>query len=210
MATTAAYSSNIVVEESLSHTTWVPGTTLVTLAAGTLALTRASTTTQIFSGSTAAQIVKMPDGTTLIPDPIAAVATIGWTGKFYNDGTVSFAVQDSTGTALFTLNPGQRVEIKSTLTTAAAGWTWQITDKSSLKTKSGVVALGAFAGNPKTSTVTFTTAYPDTNYSILLTGTDARFYTYQTKLAGGFVINCNANQALTGPVQWETVYIGET
>ena len=84
-----------------------------------------------------------------------------------------------------------------------------IEEAKSLRTKSGNIAPGTFAGNPKKATVTFATNYPSLSYSIFITGFDARFYTYESKLVGGFVINCNANQVLTGDVHWETVYNGE-
>jgi hypothetical protein len=68
--------------------------------------------------------------------------------------------------------------------------------------KSGTVAGGSFAGNPKIYTATFGTAFPDTNYAVAVTGGDDRSYTFQTKLAGSFVINTNANLAITGDVDW--------
>lgn len=76
--------------------------------------------------------------------------------------------------------------------------------------KTGLVPAVDFVGAPRVATVTFAQAYPDANYSIAITGVDARSWTYQTKTAAGFVINTNANQALTGEVSWQTFYQGET
>jgi hypothetical protein len=211
MALTAAYVSNEIVEACLAHLAWNPGTTLVTLASGTLSLTLASTCVQIFSGATAGQIVKMPDASTLVVDPSAGspVATIGWGWDLWNDGTASVAVQDSAGTALFTLNPGQRGRIKNTTIVATGGWTWTIENKGDLKIKSGSVAIGSFAGNPKVATVTFTTAFPDANYSVSIQAGDARIVSYQSAIAASFVINLNANQAPTAAVKWVAIYNGE-
>lgn len=81
---------------------------------------------------------------------------------------------------------------------AAAGISW-----ANVPTiKSGTVAGGSFAGNPKVFTVTFNTAFPDTNYAVNIEGEDNRTLTFQTKLAGSFVINTNANLAIAGGVDW--------
>jgi hypothetical protein len=76
--------------------------------------------------------------------------------------------------------------------------------------KSGVVAAGTFTGNPKTAAVTFTTAFPNTSYSIIITGLDSRVWTYSSKATTGFTISTNANQALTGEVSWQAIANGET
>jgi hypothetical protein len=41
-------------------------------------------------------------------------------------------------------------------------------------------------------------------------GVDSRSITYESKLAGSFVINLNANAAPTGEVSWEATASGET
>jgi len=68
--------------------------------------------------------------------------------------------------------------------------------------KSGVVAAGSFSLNPKKATVTFVTPFADATYSIVISGADTRIWSYESKGAGSFVINSNANQALTGEVSW--------
>lgn len=68
--------------------------------------------------------------------------------------------------------------------------------------KSGTVAGASFAGNPKIYTVTFGTAFPDTNYSVSVISEESRNWTFQSKLAGSFVMNSNANLALTLNVDW--------
>lgn len=76
--------------------------------------------------------------------------------------------------------------------------------------KAGFVAAGSFTGTPKKSTVTFGTAFPNTNYAIVFTGVDSRDFTYESKLAASFVISANANAALTGEVSWIAIDTGET
>jgi hypothetical protein len=83
-------------------------------------------------------------------------------------------------------------------------------NSSTLPTKSGSVTAASFSGNPKKRAVTFTTAFPGTTYEIHITGTDARAWSWESKLATGFTINANANQALTGNVDWSAIYSGET
>ena len=79
-----------------------------------------------------------------------------------------------------------------------------------LGTKAGTVAGASFAGNPKKFTVTFTTAYPNTNYSIQITGGVNRTFSYESKSTTGFVINSNANTAFAENVDWLTIATGES
>ena len=75
--------------------------------------------------------------------------------------------------------------------------------------KAGTVAGASFSGNPKKFTVTFTSAYPNTNYSITITGAINRSFTWESKLANGFTINSNANTSFTEDVNWITMSYGE-
>jgi len=79
-----------------------------------------------------------------------------------------------------------------------------------LKTKSGGIANTSFTGNPKKSTVTFSTAFPDTNYGVTITGEDARSWTIESKVVGSFIINTNSNTGLSGTTFWQAVAYGET
>ena len=81
---------------------------------------------------------------------------------------------------------------------------------SSLKMKSGRVQAAAFSGNPKTAAVTFTTPFSVSGYGVNLTGSDPRAWDVDSKTVSGFVINANANQALTGEVYWQATVDGET
>jgi len=68
--------------------------------------------------------------------------------------------------------------------------------------KSGTVLPTSFSGSPLKATVTFATAFENANYSILITGIDARSFTYEVKATTGFTINSNAALALTSNVDW--------
>lgn len=69
--------------------------------------------------------------------------------------------------------------------------------------RAGTVTPGSFTGNPKKATVTFSSALPDTNYTIKIEGGDSRVWSWESKTTTGFVINANANQPLTVDVDWE-------
>jgi len=79
-----------------------------------------------------------------------------------------------------------------------------------LKIKAGTVTAGSFAGSPKKATITFGTAFPSAIYAINITGADNRNWTWESKTAGSFVINTNANTVLTLNVDWSAIVIGES
>ena len=132
----------------------------------------------------------------------------------------------SNGTATFTNNTGGTFTVTGFVTgdTFVTGVTYSantltigqnqgqsnLTTTVGLRTKSGSVASGTFAGTPRTAAVTFTTAFANTNYSIQITGADNRSFTYQSKATTGFTINTNANTPLTGNVDWVAIEHGES
>jgi hypothetical protein len=80
--------------------------------------------------------------------------------------------------------------------------------------KSGVLIPGAFAGNPKKATVTFTTAFPDANYAVTLAAeaaNDKGFVPHvESKTAAGFVVNLGTNNiANLVAVGWHATPNGE-
>jgi hypothetical protein len=83
-------------------------------------------------------------------------------------------------------------------------------NSSTLPTKSGSVAPASFSGNPKKYAVVFATPFSSTSYEIHITGADSRGWSWESKTASGFTINANANQALTGNVDWSAIFSGET
>lgn len=78
-----------------------------------------------------------------------------------------------------------------------------------LKTKAGSIASASFGGTPLSASVTFSTVFNNTNYSVAVTGEDARIFTVESKTAGGFVVNTNSNTALTGTTYWTCTAYGE-
>lgn len=79
----------------------------------------------------------------------------------------------------------------------------------SLGIKSNTVAGASFSGSPLTYTVVFASAYPNTNYSITITGEVNRTFTWETKTVNGFIINANSATAFTEDVDWITKSHGE-
>jgi hypothetical protein len=68
--------------------------------------------------------------------------------------------------------------------------------------KAGAVSSASFGGSPFTSSVTFGTAYGDTQYAVTLTGEDDRIYVVNSKQTTGFIINTNSSTLFTGSVYW--------
>ena len=81
---------------------------------------------------------------------------------------------------------------------------------STLIQKSGTISGSTFTGNPKKATVTFATAFANTNYAITISSDTNRTWTWESKAAGSFVINSNANTAFNaGNVNWTAIEYGE-
>lgn len=97
----------------------------------------------------------------------------------------------------------------NTLTIKQSQGVPDITTTIGLTIKAGTVSNTSFTGNPKTYQVTFSTPYSN-NYSISITGSDARTFTYESKTVNGFIINTNSNTSLTGDVDWQTIRNGES
>lgn len=76
--------------------------------------------------------------------------------------------------------------------------------------KSGRIAPEGFTGTPRVASVTFGTAMPDAAYDVTVTGTDGRSWAVTNIAVGGFTINTQANQPLTGPVYWHAIRTGES
>lgn len=68
--------------------------------------------------------------------------------------------------------------------------------------KSGVVTNTSFVGNPKKVTITFTSPFASSIYAITISGEDKRFWSFESRTVNGFVLNSNANEALTSEVAW--------
>ena len=79
-----------------------------------------------------------------------------------------------------------------------------------LKTKTSGALAATFTGNPKISAITFITAFTDNNYSVVITGEDARTWTIESKTSAGFTINSNSNIAPAGTTYWNATAFGES
>jgi lipocalin len=73
---------------------------------------------------------------------------------------------------------------------------------SSTTTKSGVVSNSIFTGTPLNYQVIFASPFINTNYSVTVTGGDARVWTVESVTVNGFIINSNTNTGLLYPTYW--------
>ena len=73
---------------------------------------------------------------------------------------------------------------------------------SSTTAKSGIVSNTTWTGSPLNYQVVFTSAFPNTNYSVTVTGGDARVWTVESVTVNGFIINSNSNTGLLYPTYW--------
>ena len=73
---------------------------------------------------------------------------------------------------------------------------------SSTTAKSGIVSNTTWTGSPLNYQVVFTSAFPNTNYSVTVTGGDARVWTIESVTVNGFIINSNSNTGLLYPTYW--------
>jgi hypothetical protein len=134
---------------------------------------------------------------------------VGFSGKNYvikNRGTGVVTVgttssQTIDGSSSKILNNNDSIEIVSD------GSNWIIaagtgTVTSSTTAKSGIVSNTTWTGSPLNYQVTFTSAFPSTNYSVTVTGGDARVWTIESRGTTGFIINSNSNTGLLYPTYW--------
>jgi hypothetical protein len=143
---------------------------------------------------------------------VSLPTAVGIDGKIYivkNSGSGTITVdpngsQTIDGALTKTLSPGDVLQITSD------GTNWKITggigtNVISNSAKSGSVNAGSFTGVTKTSAVTFTSAFPSSNYSVTVTGGDARAWTVESLTANGFTINTNSNTSLNYTTYWVAV-----
>jgi catalase (peroxidase I) len=134
---------------------------------------------------------------------------VGVNGKNYviknrGTGVVTVATTSSQtidGANSKSLNNNDGIEIISD------GSNWIIaagtgTATSSTTAKSGIVSNTTWTGTPLNYQVSFTSAFPNTNYSVTVTGGDARVWTVESVTVNGFIINSNSNTGLLYPTYW--------
>jgi hypothetical protein len=134
---------------------------------------------------------------------------VGVNGKNYviknrGTGVVTVATTSSQtidGANTKSLNNNDSIEVISD------GNNWIIaagtgTATSSTTDKSGIVSNTTWTGSPLNYQVSFTSAFPNTNYSVTVTGGDARVWTVESVTVNGFIINSNSNTGLLYPTYW--------
>jgi len=134
---------------------------------------------------------------------------VGINGKNYviknsGNGVVTVATTSSQtidGASTKSLKNNDSIEIISD------GSNWVIaagtgTVTSSTTTKSDIVSNSTWTGTPLNYQVSFTSAFPSSNYSVTITGGDARSWTVESVTVNGFIINSNSNTGLLYPTYW--------
>jgi len=79
-----------------------------------------------------------------------------------------------------------------------------------LKTKSGLVAGGSFAGFPLSAAVVFAAPFASNQYAVNVTGENLRLWSISGKSAAGFTIQSNSIVPIAGNVFWECIFQGES
>ena len=134
---------------------------------------------------------------------------VGVNGKNYvikNRGTGVVTVETTSsqtidGANTKSLNNNDSIEVISD------GSNWIIaagtgTVTSSTTAKSGIVSNTTWTGTPLNYQVSFTSAFPSTNYSVTVTGGDARSWTVESVTVNGFIVNSNSNTGLLYSTYW--------
>jgi hypothetical protein len=136
--------------------------------------------------------------------PAASIDGKNYVVKNSGSGVVTVSTtsgQTIDGSSSKTLRTNDSIEIVSD------GSNWNIVGGigsvvSSTTTKSGIVSNSTFTGSPLNYQVLFTSSFPNTNYSVNVTGGDARVWTVENVTVSGFIINSNSNTGLLYPTYW--------
>ena len=136
--------------------------------------------------------------------PAASIDGKNYVIKNSGSGVVTVATtsgQTIDGASTKSLNNNDGIEIISD------GSNWIIaagtgTVTSSTTAKSGIVSNTTWTGTPLNYQVSFTSAFPSSNYSVTVTGGDARVWTVESVTVNGFIINSNSNTGLLYPTYW--------
>ena len=139
-------------------------------------------------------------------------SAVGVGGKIYqikNSGTGTITV-DANGSQTIDGSLTKTLANKDVLQITSDGSNWLITggigtNVISNSAKSGSVSSGSFTGTPLTYNVVFSSAFPNSNYSPVVTGGDARSWTVESITANGFTINSNSNTSLSNTTFWIAV-----
>jgi hypothetical protein len=135
--------------------------------------------------------------------------SVGINGKNYvikNSGSGVVTVVTTSGQTIDSVNT-KSLKNNDSIEVISDGSNWIIaagtgTVTSSTTTKSGVVSNSIFTGTPLNYQVIFTSPFINTNYSVTVTGGDARVWTVESVTINGFIINSNTNTGLLYPTYW--------
>jgi len=134
---------------------------------------------------------------------------VGVNGKNYvikNRGTGVVTVATTSSQTIDSANT-KSLNNNDSIEVISDGSNWIIaagtgTVTSSTTAKSGVASNTTFTGTPLNYQVLFTSEFPNTNYSVTITGGDARVWTVESVTVNGFIINSNSNTGLLYSTYW--------
>lgn len=138
---------------------------------------------------------------------------------FKNSGTAPITIKDYLGTTIWTVKQSgiviivgndnnnwdfyftaKNIDFDNTTNSFTATNVQTALEES--RSKAGFITYTSFVGNPKKAIVTFSPAFPNTNYAITVSGIDRRTWSIENQTVNGFTINTNANQPITDSVFW--------
>lgn len=91
--------------------------------------------------------------------------------------------------------------------TTGSNWSTGSYDAYLRKYKDGIVDSSSFGGDPWSASITLSPPFPSNNYSIVVTGEDARTWSISNRLSGSFTINSNSSTPITGSTFYQAVFI---
>lgn len=223
--------SNIVWIQNFGQSLYTADNTTITLSGNVFSVATGGITNTQVSNSAAIAYSKLNLTGSIVNADINTSAAIAYSKLSLTGSIVNADISSSAAIAYSKLNLASSVA-NSDLTNmtqatikgrAAGGGTGSPQDLTSAQVltilgiggariiKSGTVAGSSFAGNPKTVAVTFGTAFPNTNYQIVILSDTNRTWTWSSKATTGFTINANANAAFaSGNVDWFAISTGES
>jgi len=150
-------------------------------------------------------LVDVSSGTIQVTLPTA----VGISGKIYiikNSGTGLVTVATSSsqtidGATTKSLSQYESIEVQSD------GSNWVIiagigSSVVSSAVKSDFVAPEGWGGLPLNTSILFSIPFPNSNYSVVVTGSNARVFTIENLTSSGFTINSNSNTSIAGNTYW--------
>ena len=176
-----------------------------------ISASRAVTASFAFTASTAllAQTASFFDGFISFPAGLDITGSLIVTGSQTITGSLN-VTGGITGSLLGTGSWANNAISSSFATTASFAVSASWAPGGGLTTKAGSILNTSFTGNPRRAAVNFSTAFANTNYAVVITGEDARSWTVEGKVVGGFTASANSNTGLAGTTYWVATVYGES